>query len=384
MQYSKGILPLGLSELYRFGIELEAFNVNTSIVLGNNPKSLYYSKESKEFLKAHRWKTANFLEESLVGQGGAELVSPILYDKEEDWQNLQEVCNHMQKYPGKHGDRVVADSKCGCHIHFDKRTLEGKTEEQSQAILKSFLRLWAESEELIYKMCNDVGNPIREGSLAVKAKGIHKLAEKLQGIKGMAVPSGKRILQEIQQGTLKVSYKKFGTLKRTLAKAKLDNRRYEGLNLTNLGNPDKNTIEFRISNGTLNPEVIKQNIFLYASLIQTARRSILEPEKVQENLQEFYQTDVTEEQKVGRLLNLLFENEQDRNIYRQRWESVRNAEVFKDNDKRGFAPNRFKREEFKQIAQKTPLQKVKEAFSKIKEMVQEKKKTKDIQKESEI
>ena len=69
MQYNKGMIePLGLSELYRFGIELEAFNVNTSIVLGNNPKILYYSKQSKDFLKEHRWKTANFLEETLVGQ----------------------------------------------------------------------------------------------------------------------------------------------------------------------------------------------------------------------------------------------------------------------------------------------------------------------------
>ncbi len=383
MQYNKGIEPLGLSELYRFGIELEAFNVNTSIVLGNNPKSLYYSKQSKDFLKEHRWKTANFLEETLVGQGGAELVSPILYDKKEDWQNIQEVCAHMQKYPGKHGDKVVADSKCGCHIHFDKRTLDGKTQEQSQAIMQSFLRLWAESEEFIYKMCNHVNDPIRQGSLTIKAHGIHKLAAKLQGIKGMAIPNGKRILQEIEQGTLKVSYKKFGKLKRTLAKAKLDNRRYEGLNLTNLGNPDKNTIEFRISNGTLNPEIIKQNIFLYASLIQTARKSVLEPEKVQTSLQEFYQTDVTEEEKANRLLKLLFENEQDRNIYKQRWISVKDAEVFRDNSKKGFAPNRFQREEFNQMAQRTPLQKVKEALNQIKEMLQGKKKVTDIQKESE-
>ena len=104
---------------------------------------------------------------------------------------------------------------------------------------------------------------------------------------------------------------------------------------------------------------------------------------MQTSLQEFYQTDVTEEEKANRLLELLFENEQDRNIYKQRWISVKAAEIFRDNSKKEFAPNRFQREEFKQMAQRTPLQKVKEALNQIKEMLQGKKKVTDIQKESE-
>lgn len=270
MKYTQGIQELSLPEIYRFGIELEAFNVNTSL----GSKSLYHSKESNEFLKQHRWKKANFLEESLVGEGGAELVSPILYDKIEDWQNLQEVCEHMQKYPGKHGKEVVADEKCGCHIHFDSRTLSGKTKEESQAIMGNFLSLWAESEELIYKMCNDVNSPIRSGTLNVKGNPIHRLSLAIQGVKGMAMPTGKKIHEA----------------------SKLEN-----------------------------------------------------------------------------LLNLLFENEQEQDIYRKRWESVRNAEVFRDNEKRGFAPNRFQREEFEQIAKRTPATRVKQAFAKLKGMLQEKK-----------
>lgn len=216
----------------------------------------------------------------------------------------------MQKYPGKHGKEVVADEKCGCHIHFDSRTLSGKTKEESQAIMGNFLSLWAESEELIYKMCNDVNSPIRSGALNVKGNPIHRLSLAIQGVKGMAMPTGKKIHEAIQNNTLKVSYQKFGRMKRAVAKLKLDNRRYAGLNLTNLGNPDKNTIEFRISNGTLNPEVIKQNIYLYASLIETARTMALEPEKLGDKVEQFYRTDVDEATKLENLLNLLFENEQ--------------------------------------------------------------------------
>lgn len=373
MQYVQGTKELGLPDMYRFGVELEAFNVTTGLPIGENSRSLYYSKESKEFLRAHRWKTTNFLTESLNMDGGAELVSPILYDKEEDWQNLRETCEHMKKYPGKHGKEVITDDKCGCHIHIDARTLRGKTKEQSDAIMKNFLSLWAESEELMYKMCNDVGDPIRSGTMNVKGSPIHKLASKMQRIKGMAMPIGEKIHKAIQNDDLKVSNKKFGRLKRALSKLKLNSARYSGLNLTNIGNPDKDTVEFRIANGTLNPEVIKQNVYLYASLIETARTMTLQPERLGTKIDDFYKTDVDEKTKVDNFLRLVFENEQDQDIYRERWQSVRNAEVYRDNNKKGFAPNRFRREEFKQIAKRTPAAMAREAFAQIKTTLQEKK-----------
>ena len=121
MKYSSGTKELNLPSYYQFGVELEAFNVNTSI-LGN---SLYHSKESIDFLKQRKWETVSVLKESLVSEGGAECVSPILHDKKEDWKNLEEVCEHMKKYPGKYGDKVIADEKCGCHVHFDAKVLQG-------------------------------------------------------------------------------------------------------------------------------------------------------------------------------------------------------------------------------------------------------------------
>ena len=43
---------------------------------------------------------ATSTEESLVSEGGAELVSPILRDTEQDWQIISDICDHMKKYPG--------------------------------------------------------------------------------------------------------------------------------------------------------------------------------------------------------------------------------------------------------------------------------------------
>lgn len=369
MKYSENFEELNLPDLYQFGVELEAFNVNTGIPTKNRP-SLYMSADSKSFLKEHRWKKANAIEETLVSEGGAELVSPILHDTKEDWQNLTEVCEHMKKYPGNHGKEVVTDSKCGCHVHFDARCLTGKNLQETEKLMGTFLRFWAESEELIYKMCNDVGDPIRLGTLTNTKKGLNRLSMKLQHIKGMASPTGKKIMKDIEKNRLKVSYRKFGLLKRALAKGKLDTRRYHGLNLTNVGNPKKNTIEFRTSNGTLNPEVIKKNVYLYASVLQTARTMALEPEKLQEQMQQFYRTDVTEQEKVQSFLNLVFENEEDRKIYEERWQSVKDATVFVKNQG-DFLQGTFKRDEFKAIAKRTPATLAKEAFCKLKQMARE-------------
>ena len=66
-----------------------------------------------------------------------------------------------------------------------------------------------------------------------------------------------------------------------------DDDRHYGLNLLNVNN-GKNTIEFRMANGTLNPEVIKQNVFLYGSLINTAIQMTENPQEFEEKLETFY------------------------------------------------------------------------------------------------
>ncbi len=74
MKYTKDFKKLGLPDDFKFGIELEAFNVKTK------GKNGLYSGESAEFIKSKNWHMATRREESLVGEGGAELVSPILRD----------------------------------------------------------------------------------------------------------------------------------------------------------------------------------------------------------------------------------------------------------------------------------------------------------------
>ncbi len=285
MKYTKEFERLGLPNYFKFGIEIEADNVKTK-----GKESLYTGK-SAEYIKSKNWHMATSKEEMLVSEGGAELVSPILSDSKQDWQDVSNMCEQIKKYPGKNGNEVVANSKCGLHVHFDSECLTSNQER-----FRNFMRLYAESEELLYKMCNDKNDPIRKGAINKDYKGIHIISALWRN--GMAAPSSEKILKHIQNDTLKISHKKFGKLKMFASKYKLDERRYNGLNLTNIGNEKKNTIEFRMANGTLNPEVIKQNVFLYASLINTAIQMTENPQNFEQKLEFFYNTDVTEKQKA--------------------------------------------------------------------------------------
>ena len=64
------------------------------------------------------------------------------------------------------------------------------------------------------------------------------------------------------------------------------------------------------------------------------------------------------------------ERSEDREIYLERWKSVKDAKVFQKNLPRGFAQGRFQREEFKNIEERTPAYRVKQTYYNIKNVIQ--------------
>ena len=95
MKYTKDLKKLCLPDFFKFGIELEAFNVKTKGI------NSLYTGESAKYINDRNWHMATKSEESLVGKGGAELVSPILKDTQSDWQSIIEICEQIKKYPRK-------------------------------------------------------------------------------------------------------------------------------------------------------------------------------------------------------------------------------------------------------------------------------------------
>ena len=153
-----------------------------------------------------------------------------------------------------------------------------------------------------------------------------------------------------------------------MVKSKLAPERYYGLNLSNMGSKKKNTIEFRMHNGTKEFSTIKENVFFDASLIVTAVEMTRNPEKYQTKLAEFYQTDISEEEKVDGFLNLIMENQEDRDVYKKRWQSVKDAPVFTTEGSKNFAQDRFQREDFKEISDRVPVTRMKKAFNFISQL----------------
>lgn len=375
---------LEFPENFKFGIEIEAFNTDT--------KQLYYSEESNQIFKQTGWRPDT--KEVLSHQGGAECVSGILEDNEKTWEDLSKICKHIKKYPGEHGQEVVTDEKCGCHVHFDASEFL-----ENPKMMDNLLKLWPEVEELVYKMCNEENDPLRKGAINQKLIPSINLGEStlknilsiktikqfanlpmqifnnavhifIERRKGYASPTGQKIQKAIENNKLKVSYKKYGRLTdKILVGMKADPRRYQGLNLANLSSRKKNTFEFRMSNSSLNPDTIKKNVYLYGSVLNTARQITLNPEYKKEQYEQLLETDVTEAQKVEATLNLIFDEEQDRNIYRKRWQSVKDAPVFEQNSKKGFAKGKFNKQDYAETCDRVPVTKLNEAKQYIQEVL---------------
>ena len=92
-----------------------------------------------------------------------------------------------------------------------------------------------------------------------------------------------------------------------------------------------------MANGTLDPEVIKQTIFLYASLIDASVRITQNPEAYNSN------------------------------------NNILNNVDFSKNHKKGFAKHRFQREEFKAIYDRTSQTQINNAFLQVRKSLEKSK-----------
>lgn len=159
MRLTKGTQNLGLPDYIKFGIEIEAENVN-------------YNKVTKA-VKPLGWHTDKA---PSLTDSGTECVSPPLQESEEKsvWQEVEDVCANIEASPYDEAREAYVDDTCGLHVHFDAGILLS-----DEKIMKNFLKLWAESEEIIYKMCNDKNDPIRLGALQKSNTNLKDVAKTL-------------------------------------------------------------------------------------------------------------------------------------------------------------------------------------------------------------
>lgn len=247
---------------------------------------------------------------------GIEIVSPILDNEYENKEEeITQVCNYMKLFEEK------ITRKCAGHIHVGVNYL------RNAKALENLIEIWTNAEEIIYIISNKEGEKSRNG-IDFYARPISKKIEKTMNSMG-----------------------KYENLVDYLKKNPYVNRKWQGMNFRNIGSMDKNTIEFRTPNGTLDPNTWIENVNLFAGIVKAAQ-DLYEIQEKKEHLnnneierislfEKLKQENITDNEKLDTLLKLAIDVE-DRDIYVKRYE--KNSELIEENSKL----NRLFKEEISQ------------------------------------
>lgn len=160
------------------------------------------------------------------GQAGGEIVSPVMYDEPETWENLEKVCEILNR----HG--AFASRGSGSHIHVGLKDYD-HTVANHNRLLNSFAR----NEDLIYRMSTD------------PARGRHR------GF-GYCAPNS----------LPSTPYS------RVSAAASAQNSHGVALNLQSVRGRDSDHIEFRTFDSTINPAIIQTQIAMSVFMVEGALR----------------------------------------------------------------------------------------------------------------
>lgn len=145
--------------------------------------------------------------------------------------------------------------------------------------------------------------------------------------------------------------------------------RAASLNLLNINN-GKNTIEFRVSNGTINPDTWIENVRLFGRIVQISEKlariekknqsELMEEDKKLVNLMQCLKEEVTESKKMEVLLEMLFTTEE-KIVYRDRY--YENSRLLEEASKR--ASNPLETLEFARILEFRKKKHSKDEFSEV-------------------
>lgn len=224
---------------------------------------------------------------------GVEIVSPILHPTQKDAQDIYKVTEMLTRV----GQNV--SERCGGHIHIGADYLKSKE------AYKNLMEIWGNTEEILYTISNEKGTSPRSGMSQYASP----ITPKVQ----VAINSGEIELTD------EISLDEFiSELK------KVQGDRYSGLNLLNIKD-SKNTIEFRLANGTINPDLWMDNINLFGGIVAVSQELTETQDKRKQELFEKLIEDISNDEKLPVLLELVgIEPER----YEERYKE--NIELMKD------------------------------------------------------
>ena len=213
-------------------------------------------------------------------QNGTEVVSTILTESTASME-IFKICQELRRL------RQTTSKRCGGHIHIGADYL---TDIQDWRNLRT---IWNNAEGIFYAISNAKGEIPR------------------QGVIEYASPISKK--DETFSETIKLDSE--DDLEKYIKLLKeIQGSKYSGINYRNVGSSEKNTIEFRLPNGTINPTTWVENINLFGGLIRTSHElskimKKTEEQRTEEEKQMLYnyeilQTETDEKKDAEALIKL--------------------------------------------------------------------------------
>lgn len=262
------------------------YDVDPSITIGVELETCHKDIEAMQVL--NEMPNGFRIKRDASVKSGFEIVSPVLNFNEEDMSSLETICDILEK------NRFYTDQSCGGHIHLGASYLENIDE------YKMFLHLYCNCENIIYLICN------RENS------------KERSSVPRYAARVKKQYKKACENGVFEEEYESLDSFREKLIN--LNDSRYKGLNLYNLKTYGINTFEFRMANGEINFGELCHNIRLYGRLLQVSKELANMPsDDVRWTYLELLSMPMKESEKLELLLKLLFEEEEDRIFYRNRY-----------------------------------------------------------------
>lgn len=252
----------------------------------------------------------DFLAEKIKGKqrwkyekdgSGIELSSYVMTDDEQATNSIYYICHILKEQ----GHKTTEDD--AAHVHIGTNIL---TNVQSY---KNLLEMWFNLEKAMFLVSNKVGELPRKEAITGER---------------YAEPRSKRLNFLIKSG--EINFSKNETTQQFIYKLKMEFDKFSSINLGNVGSELGSTLEYRVANGTLDPEIWIQNINFFVAFTQSAEdlyqiQVKAEEERTEEEKQKLELFDkikskeVREVVKFESLLKIMLEDETQRNIYRNRY-----------------------------------------------------------------
>jgi hypothetical protein len=288
---------------YKFGIEIEFAGAIFNGVKQKLDEILKYESNTIEELRQIEKDKEEFKKWRLVNDGsvqsnawhrakkGGEINSPIIRDRKKAWNELKKVCKMLRTR-----EYIKISENCSIHIHTE-RDIYSDLEE-----LKNLLKLWIVYEDIIYRF--------GYGETDIYRPALLNYAKPLSSNFAITTDEMLKKLEDIET-------------KRDLLRLVSYEKNY-GLNLTNVTKEPlrkddiiKPTIEVRIYNGTLNENIIQNNVRFNMNLLNYCKKENFDNEFIEYRIKNFKRNFINDSifenpEKADELSKLLFKDELDR------------------------------------------------------------------------